>query len=290
MRKVLKWTGILLGGLVLLLVVAGGAFYLIGSSKASKTHEVQPASLTISSDSASLAKGAHLAGIHGCVDCHGENLAGQVFVDAPPFLVTAANLTSGKGGLGSTYSAADFDRSLRHGVSKDGRALFIMPSAAFHQMADSDAAALIAYIQSVPPVDNELPKTELRVPGLMMAAVALDPDFEVRTGPARSEDPPPVGTAAYGEYITSITCSYCHGADLRGAQPPMPDSPIAPDLAAAGQWTLDQFKTALRTGVRPGREPLNQEYMPYQFTARMTDAELESLHAHLATLVETGAN
>lgn len=259
---------------------------MLGSSKANQTYTVQTANITIASDSASLAHGKHITEIHGCVDCHRADLSGQVFVDAPPFLISAANLTSGEGGIGSVYGPEDFDRSIRHGVKKNGKPVFIMPSAAYHNLSDDDAAALIAYLQTIPPVDNVLPESHLRFMGTMLAAAALDVEFEVRTEPARSEPAPPIAaTAEYGEYITSVTCTYCHGADLRGMQsPPNPDSPPAPSLEGAGHWPLDAFVRTLRTGVKPNGDSLNAEYMPYMVTQKMYDEELEALHLHLATL------
>lgn len=284
MRRILKWVGIVLLGLVVLLVLIGGVMYYIGSSRIEAEHEVATAHLELPTDSAALAYGRHLSLIHGCRECHGSDLSGQIFIDAPPFRVTASNLTPGRGGVGAAYSAVDFDRAIRHGLRPDGRAVQVMPSAAFHNMSDADAAALIAHLQTVPAVDNELPPTEIKVIGRIMSAAAMDPAYEVRTDPARSVAPTPGPTAEYGKYLSSITCQYCHGADLRGAQPPNPSSPPAPDLAAAGSWTLEQFKHALRTGERPAGPPLQAEYMPYMVTNHMKDLELEALHLYLSTL------
>ncbi|MDX1531079.1 MAG: hypothetical protein R3362_06100, partial [Rhodothermales bacterium] len=85
---------------------------------------------------------------------------------------------------------------------------------------------------------------------------------------------------------TSITCAYCHGADLRGAQPPIPESPPAPDLATAGGWPLDLFVDVVRTGQMPGGRELDPEFMPIALTAAMTDDELTAIHTHLATLAD----
>ncbi|HEX7071684.1 MAG TPA: c-type cytochrome [Rhodothermales bacterium] len=283
--RILKWIGIVVLGIVVLLLVIGGAMYFVGSSRVDASYQVATASLSIPSDSTSLAYGEHLTRIHGCRDCHGADFSGQVFVDAPPFRITASNLTPGEGGIGKTYTENDFDRAIRHGVRPNGRALFIMPSAAFHRMSDADAAALIAYLRTIPAVDNVLPPTEIRAPGRLMAAGLIDADMEVNLAPARSEPPPPAGpTAEYGQYLTSITCAYCHGQDLRGAQPPNPDSPPAPDLIRAGAWTVDQFKHAMRTGMRPAGVPIDQNFMPITFTMEMADHELEAIHAYLATL------
>lgn len=287
MKRGLKWAGIVVGGLLGLLVLVGGALYLVGSSRVDRSYEVQTANLTVAADAGTIARGAHLADINGCTDCHGPNLGGQVFADAPPFRIVASNLTRGRGGVGAVYDARSFDRAIRHGVRYDGRALQIMPSAAFHNLADDDAAAIIAYLQQVPPVDNELPATVVRPMGRLLSAFALDPSFEVREASARTTAPTPAPTLEYGQYLTSITCAYCHGPDLRGAQPPNPDSPPAPDLAAAGQWQLDQLKHALRTGQTPGGRQLDPAMMPWTFTSKMNDVELEAIHAHLRTLIDS---
>jgi mono/diheme cytochrome c family protein len=288
MRKAIKWAGIVLASLIVLLLVLGAMAFMIGSSKVNSTHDVETADLTIPTDSAATARGGHLADIFGCTICHGNDLGGSVIVDAPPFRITAANLTAGEGGIGLAYTAEDFDRAIRHGVKPDGRAVMIMPSSAFHDLSEEDIATLITYLQSVPPVDNVLPPTEIRAIGRIMSALVIDPAIEVRSEPARSEPAPPVGaTAEYGEYLASITCAHCHGDDHRGmTQPPDPDSPPSPDLAAAGRWSLDQFKHALRTGERPSSEPMDERYMPYGITAQMDDVELEALYAYLATLLE----
>jgi cytochrome c553 len=282
MRKALKWTGIVLGSVVLLLLLAGAVMYVVGGSKLGRTYdEVQTASLTIPTDSASIARGAHLAVTNGCNDCHTANFAGQVMVDAPPFRVVASNLTRGAGGVGGQYSAEDFDRAIRHGVKPDGRPVFIMPSAAFHRLSDDDAAALIAYLQRLPPVDNELPATEVRAPGRIMAAALIDPAFEVRLERARATRPAAGPTAEYGAYLASVTCAYCHGDDLQGAQPPNPESPPAPTLAAAARWSLGEFARTLRTGTTPGGRQLDPEFMPISFTRAYDDSEIAALHAHL---------
>ena len=287
MRRTLKWIGWSVAGVLGLLLVALGVMYLIGGSRTQRTYAAELASLTLPTDSASLARGAHLTRIHGCTDCHGANLAGQVFLDIPPFRATAANLTAGRGGIGGRYSAEDFDRAIRHGIKPDGRSVLVMPSAAFHQMTDADAAALIAYLKTVPPVDNELPPTEIRAPGRIMAAATFDPSMEVRTGRAPAGAPPPVApTREYGQYLTSMTCAYCHGESLRGNDvPPIPGSPAAPDLAAAARrWPADQFKKTLRTGITPDGRHLDVEFMPFTLTAAMQEAELDAIYAYLTSL------
>jgi mono/diheme cytochrome c family protein len=283
----LKRIAIGLGLLVAVLLIALAAAYAVGSSKVDRVHDVQTARLAIAADSATVARGAHLVAINGCRDCHGEDLSGQVFADAPPFRIVASNLTPGKGGIGATYTPEDFDRAVRHGVKPDGRSVFVMPSAAYHQgISDADMAALIAYLQHLPPVDNALPQTEVRLLGRLLSAGPLDPAFEVNVEPARSEAPAPGATAEYGAYLAA-TCAYCHGPGLEGVErPPNPESPPAPSLAAAARWTPDEFKETLRTGITPSGKALDPTFMPWTFTAHMTDTELEALHAHVRTVTE----
>ena len=287
MTRILKRIGLAVGIVGFLAVAAA---FGVGSWEVGQTYSVQSASLRIPTDSAAIARGAHLASINGCPDCHTADLGGKEFVDVPLFRVVASNLTRGAGGIGAHYTDADWDRSIRHGVTPDGHAVLIMPASGFHHLADADAADLIAYLKRLPPVDRTLPPTEVRLPGLLLAAGPLDAASEVDVAPTQARRPPAGPTAAYGAYIASIVCSHCHGTGLRGAQPGDPDSPYAPDLAAAGAWSLSQFDRALRTGVRPAGPPLDPRFMPWTTTAHMTDDEIAAVYAYLGTLSHEGAN
>ena len=169
MLRILKKLGMVLGGLVGLLVLLGGIFYIIGRGEVMETHNISPPISRVVSDSSAIARGAHLSKILSCGVCHGEQLAGQVFLDIPPFRAVASNLTSGKGGIAGNYTDADWDRSIRYGVKPDGKAMYVMPANLFHSLSDADANALIAYLKTIPPVDNELPASEARLPLFLIA-------------------------------------------------------------------------------------------------------------------------
>ena len=286
MQKVLKWTGITLLGLVIVLVSGGIALSSIGSSKANKTHEVTEGLLsTVPEDSASLAYGAHLSQIHGCQSCHTDSYGGKVFADAPPFLAVATNLTSGEGGIGQSYTIQDWDRSIRYGVKPDGKAILIMPSKTLHNLSDADASALIAYLRSIPAVDNPLPETELRTLGkILSAAGQFDVETEIHLAANRAPAPPAGVNAEYGKYLSSITCSYCHGENMEGGIPLGPDAPPPPPLVPAGEWTLEMFTKTMRTGVTPANHEMNPEMMPWEAFKHMTDEELQAIHLYLQTL------
>ena len=143
-----------LGVLATLVVAFVAIVWLVSSRQIAQTLQVEPRPLTVpvTRDSVALARGAHLAdAIGGCADCHGEDLGGQVFIDDPGLgRVVAPNLTPG--GRLASWSDADLVRAIRHGVSKDGRRLLIMPSEEYNHLSDEDAAALIAYLRSRPAV------------------------------------------------------------------------------------------------------------------------------------------
>lgn len=284
MKKALKWTGIILGSLVGLLVIAGVTLYTMGNGTMNETFAVTPNLTSVTVDSASVARGAHLSQIHVCQECHGNYLEGSVLIDAPPFLVIASNLTSGRGGVGQAYTDADWDRAIRNGVKPDGKSVIIMPSTVFHNMSDADASALIAYLKNLPPIDNDLPATEVRALGAVIAGTGgFGPDDFMKPGPARASAPAAGPTADYGAYLASITCIGCHSDTLRGGESPDPEVP-GPDLAIAGSWPFDAFATTMRSGVNPGGKALNPELMPWNAFKHMTDDELRAIHEHLKTL------
>ncbi len=71
MKTVLKWAGLIMGGLALILVLGGVILNSAGARKANTTYEVTTSLLSSApSDSASIAQGAHLAKIHGCAECN----------------------------------------------------------------------------------------------------------------------------------------------------------------------------------------------------------------------------
>ncbi len=271
-------------------ILGAAALWSMSSHQLGKRYIVTPETVQVPNDSTSVARGQHLAtAISKCVDCHGENLAGQVMPMGPVGTFVPPNLTRGRGGLGD-LGDADLLRAIRHGVAPDGRPLVFMPSRAFAGMNAADLGSLIAYIRSVPPVDNELPRGSIgpigrliiaRDPSKLIAATALDPAAPIPAGV------PEGSTAAYGGYLTVIGgCTFCHGDNLKGGiREGPPGTPPSADLTPAGNlrtWTEADFRTALREGVRPGNVPIDP-FMPWRLTRLMTDEEISAVWAYLKT-------
>jgi mono/diheme cytochrome c family protein len=292
MRKVLKWIGIVLGGLVGLILLAVVAVFVLSGLRINKTYDIEIGTVSIPTDTASIESGQHMATIRGCIDCHGENLGGEAFIEEPPLArLYATNLTSGKGGIGSTYTDADWERAIRHGVGPDGKPLLFMPAQEFYYLSDADLGEIIAYVKSVPPADNELPANTV---GLLGRVLLLSGQIELlpvevidHTGP-RPSAPEPGVTVEYGEYL-AVGCIGCHGQDFSGgpiAGAP-PDWPPPPNLTPGGElagWSEEDFITAMRTGVTPIGRQLRNEYMPWELIGQMTDDELKSVWLYLQSL------
>lgn len=294
MGKVLKWIGIVIGVLVGLIIVAVAAVYIISGARMAKTYNVQPETIAIPTDAASIERGRHLATAVGkCVDCHGENLGGSAFIDDPALgRVVAVNLTSGKGGIGGAFTDADFVRAIRHGVRPDGKSVIFMPAQEFYNFSDADLGAIIAYIKSVPPVDNTPPKTTVRVLGrvlLLAGKIELLPAELIDQSAARPTAPHEGVTADYGQYLVATGgCKGCHNPSLSGG--PVtgapPSAPPAANLTPGGElagWSETDFMNALRTGVTVSGRHLDA-FMPWKYAGQMTDDEIAAVWMYLQTV------
>jgi mono/diheme cytochrome c family protein len=116
-------------------------------------------------------RGKYLVGIAGCNDCHTPGyffgkpdmtrfLSGsEVGFEMPGLGVFhGPNLTPDRDtGLG-IWTAAQIATAITKGVRPDGRILApIMPSHAFASLSPADTRAIVAYLQSLPPVKNKVP-------------------------------------------------------------------------------------------------------------------------------------
>jgi len=231
-----------------------------------------------------------------CVFCHSEidwkatgfppraesAAAGRTpFSDSLPGL-SAPNLTPDRDTGAGRWTDDQFDRAMRRGVAPEGGALHpAMPSDAFRSMTDEDAAAVIAYFRSLRPVRKAHPSPPRR--------------DDVRPAPRDLSTP-----AKRGEYLATIAlCGRCHTpVDDRGT--PIPGMAFAGGVRLKGPWgdlhspnlTPDasgipclaekDFVHAMKTGELPGHTM--NAIMPWGYYRGMSDEDLRSLFAYLATL------
>jgi hypothetical protein len=272
MNKIVKRVGLGLGGILLLAVGAGAAGFLIGNSRLTATHEGVGHDLEIPTDSASIATGRRLTSAYGCTDCHAEDLGGKMLVESAAFaMMPAPNLTSGEGGVGGSYTVTDWERAIRHGVAPDGRTLFIMPSGSYAKFADRDIAEIIAYVQTVPPVDRSFPQRSFGPMSRVAALMAASEIVPATTLDHEAPHPPALG-ADYSGMPAGM------GSDLPAAN-------LTPHEATGlGSWSDEDFHTALTTGVRPDGRVLDPELMPWRALASLTEVEVQAIWMFLQSL------
>ena len=102
--------------------------------------------------------------------CHGADLSGEVVIDDPAIgAVYAPNIT----GLGESRSDDEPVLAIRHGLAPDGRQLIIMPAESFNNFSAEDLGAVIAYLKSVPAIENDLPEPALSFLGRILLAAGM---------------------------------------------------------------------------------------------------------------------
>jgi mono/diheme cytochrome c family protein len=291
MRRLLKWIGILVGVVAVLIVGLVGYVYVASGRVMARTYVVTVPPVPIPSDPASIARGKYLSEkVALCADCHGQDLGGKVVEDNGAMgRLVASNLTRGRGGLPADYSDQDFVRVLTHGVKRDGRSVVFMPVADYI-FTPEDLGAIVAYVKSVPPVDRTVPTMSV---GPVARALGLFVNFPLASAstidhgqPRLASRPNAADAVASGKYlVSSAGCYACHTPQLSGgAGPPPGGSNITP--VGIGTWSERDFITALRTHRRPNGSAIN-EAMPRAY-GEMSEDDLGRIFAYLRTVPPVG--
>jgi mono/diheme cytochrome c family protein len=292
MRKLIKWIGFILGGLLALLIVSLVSMYAFSSYRLNRTYNVQPDPVDIPEDAAAVGHGAYLYASN-CAGCHGDGLGGKAILDDPAIgYLPATNLTAGQGGVATRYTDADWVRAIRHGIRYDGKPLMVMPSTGYWYMSDEDLGALIAYMKTASPVNQEMNQRRFSPMAYILISVGAFGDVlaaeVIDHNAPRPDAPEPGVTAAYGDYLVKIgDCSSCHGSQLAGGQSPEPGAPFSPNITPGGDlanWSEADFISAMRTGVTPNGSVLDPAFMPWEEYARKTDDDLSAIYLYLQLL------
>lgn len=293
--KALRYTAI---GIATLLLLLTSVVYGVSSYRLGRHHDIAVRGISIPTSTQAIEQGRHIATTRGCADCHGPDFGGNKVIDDPAAGVFhGSNLTRGTGGLPPDFADLDFVRAIRHGLSREGRALALMPSHEYTTMSDEDLGSLIAYLKTVPAVER--PRGPVS-PGplirmlMVLGEVKLAAE-EIDHAAPRLASITPAISAEYGSYLAT-GCIGCHGPNLSGGKiaGAPPDWPMATNLTGhdstkISQWTEAQFLEVMRTRQRPDGTTLDP-VMPAAF-GLMTDLELKAIWTYLRTLppVATGS-
>jgi mono/diheme cytochrome c family protein len=168
-----------------------------------------------------------------------------------------------------------------------------MPSEAYAHFSDEDLGSIIAFIESLPPVDNRLPMRRFKYMAQVMAGAGMFGNLFAyqlidHESTKNIKAPPKSNSPHYGEYVLNFAgCVLCHAPNLGGGPAPDPNSPIVPDISTSGnfgKWSLEEFMQTFRTGKTPEGKALNAEFMPFSGIAALEDVEIEALYNYIKSL------
>ena len=250
----------------------------------------------------SVERGSYLVtGPAGCGNCHspmgpdgfieGMELGGRLVLDVPEFTAYAPNITPA--GRIAKWTDEDVVRVIREGIRPDGSLIGPpMPFAMYRGLSDDDVMSIVAYLRTVPPVDNEVPASTFNIP--------LPPAYGP---PVEHVAAIPAGvTVEYGAYLAGPVahCMECHTP--MGPEGPMLDTALGQGgFEIPGPWgvsvssnltthedglagyTDEELATMITKGVRPDGSQMMPP-MPYPFLAKMTDDDLAAIILYLRTL------
>jgi sulfur oxidation c-type cytochrome SoxX len=162
-------------------------------------------------------QGQRVAQAADCVACHtvpgAAPFSGGLAMPTPMGTIYSTNITPDEAtGIGR-YDFADFERALRHGVRKDGAALYpAMPYVSYVALTNEDTQALYAYFKSaVKAVDQPNHATQIPWPMNMRWPLAW---WQAMFAPNRAFVAPEQADAKLtrGAYLVEVAghCGTCH--------------------------------------------------------------------------------
>ncbi len=285
-RRVLKWVGVILAGLLTLVFALVVVFAGIGLTKLYLPPSEPVSEFKVEGTPEQIARGKYIAYI-GCAGCHGTNeefpLTGGLDIakDIPMPIgsLVARNLTPA--GVLKERSDGELFRAIRHGISKDGSLLALMTNMPYRQLSDEDTKALIAFLRSQPAVESKTAGgDDLNLLGAILFGAGMFPAGDPITigvihAPTKSIN------AEYGKYVATIgECRGCHGPDMTGTPASLAGDAVPNPRPMMATWTREQFIQTMRTGVRPGGVKLDDR-MPWKNAARMNDDDLTALYNYI---------
>ena len=271
-------------------------FFTLAACSSNRDHE------------AVLERGAYLVnGIVACGNCHTPRnadatantdmrLAGGFVIEEPGFTAYAPNITQDlETGIGA-WSDEEIMRAIREGVRRDGTIIGPpMPIPSYRGMSDSDVRAIVAYLRTVTPVRNKVPRSVFNIP----LPESWGPPLGTVADVSRDD------LLAYGTYLGNALghCMECHTPMVdgsfdfsrTGAGGFLLQKPLGLEIAAVtanitphpeqgiGAWTDEEIKTAITQGIsRDGRKlaPI----MAFPYYQNISDEDLDALIVYLRSI------
>jgi len=238
--------------------------------------------------------------IMGCGNCHTPRgpegfdatrpLAGEVVEDGPAFKAVAKNITPG--GPVMDWTDEQLGKAIREGIRPDGSLIGPpMPFEVYGGISDDDLGSIVAYLRSVPALDND--------PGQSQYNIPLPPAW---MAPVTTVAAVPEGvTVEYGAYLAGPLghCTVCHTPQLENGQFDFANQLGAGGLEFAGpggsvyaanitptglgEYTDEQLATLITHGTRPDGSVLSPP-MPTVFLAGLKPDDVQALILYMRQL------
>ncbi len=200
-------------------------------------------------------------------------------------------------------------RAITTGITKTGDTLFpLMPYSDYMYMSKDDAASIVAYLRTLKPLPNLVPKRNLAHLPPGMLTLLYRNFYSNHIDEALHQ--PRLDYFAKGKYLVTLGgCNVCHtpfNNDLLvfkndsvlagGALFNIPETNIkvksanlTPDTATGiGSWTEDLFLSKFKNyrerkafDYNPGKHNTD---MPWTMLAHMTDDDIKSIYSYLRTI------
>lgn len=286
MKILLKIIGIS----VLLFILIAGVIVISFNVKLSSIHQRPSVSIREEVIKADIEIGKRLYFVRsGCVDCHDTNLSGKLVLDNPAMgKISGANITPFKL---KDWSDDDIAIAIRYGIHKSGRSLNFMPSFDYEGLSKQDIAALVAFLRSVPEVNQENSKNTFGPIAKMLSVFGKMPvmfpaEFiDSKKGFAAKPEEGP--TIEFGKYLSN-SCIGCHGTELKGGPIPGGDPAWPPAanirLGSNSKWTEQAFYQMIKTGKSNITGQDLRPPMPIALLKQMNDMEIKAIWLYLSSL------
>jgi hypothetical protein len=211
--------------------------------------------------------------------------------------VAGPNSTVSPTGIGS-WSESDLRTLMRSNKRPDGTYLYSWFHKGNEWMSDADLTALIAYVRSLPAVDNTVERRDIswierNTTGFFTAAAEVKgyvpqiaPRFRVQ----------------YGEYLTNSVagCNRCHATPggTFGSDEPLTggaeitfdgETKVAPNIsqsksAGIGAWSEADLTRYLRSGITALGRKVDSRFCPVEFYQFAPPDEIDSIVAYLRSV------
>ena len=303
-----KAINILIGILVGILVL-GGAFYTFITVRGIPSYEVNIIEDHVQSTPERVERGAKLASVL-CASCHINRqtgrLSGKPMLEAPKEFgpIHSPNITKDmENGIGS-WTDGELEYLLRTGIKRDG--VYAPPyMAKLPHMADEDLYSIIAFLRSDHPMVDADPAPSIPSEPSFLTKFLCFVAFKPFLMPEEFIDMPDTNNAVeFGKYLTTnLECFSCHSTDFKtnnylnpeqsegyfgGGNKPLNEEGevvltqnLTPHETGIGNWTKDSFIQALKYGRKEGEPALRYPMLPY---TQLTDKEAGAIYEYLMTI------